>query len=154
MFSRRPTNKTRSSSRDVIIRAPFSVAYFSRGTLPKKDLQKGTTGGPRKKTGRTHLEDRLLRKQNKTEDRLLRKETAKTQNRKNKKKQKTQRKNEENKKKNNLRRGAADTSNSALRSPLRPSLAAEPGRSSCLADTSPPAGNPPQKVEKSKDPTQ
>ena len=39
---------TRSSSREVRIRVPFlfSVVHFSRGTLPKKRGEKGTTGGP------------------------------------------------------------------------------------------------------------
>ena len=41
---------TRSSSRQVRMR----IAYFSRGTLPKKGVRKGT-GGP----SQSHLNDRL-----------------------------------------------------------------------------------------------
>ena len=47
-------NKTRSSSSEVRVRVPFfsfSVVYFSRGTLPQKRGEKGTTGGPRKMRG-------------------------------------------------------------------------------------------------------
>ena len=37
---------TRSSGREVRIRVPtFAVVYLSRGTLPQKRGQKGTTGG-------------------------------------------------------------------------------------------------------------
>ena len=36
----------RSSSREVGIRVPFSVVYFSRGTLHQKSWSKGTSGGP------------------------------------------------------------------------------------------------------------
>ena len=39
-------NPPRSSSRELRMRVPFFVVYFSRGTLPKKRVSKGTTGEP------------------------------------------------------------------------------------------------------------
>ena len=44
-------NSTRYSSREVRTRVPFfSVVYFSRGTLPQKRGEKGTTRGPSPQT--------------------------------------------------------------------------------------------------------
>ena len=56
----RSRHATRSSSREVRIRVPFSVVYFSGGTLPQKKVKRALLGGLGKiPIGRANSERKL-----------------------------------------------------------------------------------------------